>query len=320
MVSLDELKGWVESRFDLGVAGIEFVRHGENTTYRVRGEDRDFALRLCRPGYHADDSLCSELAWTADLRRRTEISTPAPLPGRDGALIQTHEGELERRAVLFEWVTGVPLSGLDRPDLWRRLGQLMAIIHEHGQAWRRPPYFTRPAWDLDALAGARPRWGDPLSLIDWGPEDAGLIAQAREAVRRRLLAFGTDPERYGLIHADLAFENVLVGARDETFVLDFDDGGPGWFAYDLAVSLVPTETEPGFDRRRDQLLEGYRDVRPLSERSAAELPTFLIARRLASLGWTFTRAETAHAERLRDERIAQAPERCRAFLEWAASR
>lgn len=318
--SLPELKSWVERRFDLAVAAIEFVRHGENTTFRVRGQERDYALRLYRPGYQVGDSIRSELAWTSDLSAKTEISTPAAVSGRDGELIQSHGGELGHRAVLFEWVEGVPIGELNRADLWRRLGQLMAIIHEHGQRWRRPPCFTRPAWDLDAFVGPQPRWGDPVSLIDWGAAEATLVSEAREMVRRRLLGFGTDPERYGLIHADLAFENVLVNAQDETSVLDFDDGGPGWFVYDLAVSLFPRETEPGFNQRRDALIEGYRGLRPLSRRSVVELPTFLMARRLATLGWTFSRGETAHANRLRYERVTQAPERCRAFLEWAGSR
>jgi Ser/Thr protein kinase RdoA (MazF antagonist) len=118
----------------------------------------------------------------------------------------------------------------------------------------------------------------------------------------------------------MAFENVLITDAGETVVIDFDDGGPGWFVYDLAVSLFVHEGHPTFDERRDWLIGGYREVRELSPRSIDELPTFLMARRLATLGWTATRAETAHAAGLRRQRIADAPVRSRAFLEWAAGR
>ena len=44
------------ARFGLGGgASATFVRHGENTTYRVTADDgRQFALRIDRPGYQTD--------------------------------------------------------------------------------------------------------------------------------------------------------------------------------------------------------------------------------------------------------------------------
>jgi Ser/Thr protein kinase RdoA (MazF antagonist) len=310
----------VERHYDLSVVDVEYVRHGENTTFRVRGLKGDFALRLYRPGYQSEASIRSELAWTEDLRRATTISTPGVLSGRDGEPIQRHSQGGGYFGVMFEWCAGRPLGEVDRPELWRSLGRLTAIIHEHGQTWRRPANFTRPSWDLAGFVGDPPRWGDPLELIEWTPEQAELLRGAREMVRRRLLGFGTDPECYGLIHADMAFENVLVDDTGQTVVIDFDDGGPGWFAYDLAVSLFVHEGHPTFDERRDWLVGGYREVRELTQRTVDELPTFLMARRLATLGWTATRAETAHASGLRSQRIADAPGRSRAFLEWAGGR
>ena len=59
------------ARFDLGSgAGVTFVRHGENTTYRVTATGgRRFALRIHRPGYQTPDAIRSELAWMESLRR-----------------------------------------------------------------------------------------------------------------------------------------------------------------------------------------------------------------------------------------------------------
>ena len=316
---LADLERWIERQYDVSVLAIDHVRHGENTTFRVHGTQRDFALRIYRPGHRTEAAIRSELAWTQDLRETTAISTPAVVPGRDGDVLQRHPHADHCLGAMFEWCAGRPLMELDRPELWRGLGRLTAAIHEHGQAWR-PADFTRPAWDLASFVGEPPRWGDPLELLPWRPDDAAVLASARDVVHDRLLHFGADPERYGLIHADMAFENVLVAENGETVVLDFDDGGPGWFVYDLAVSLFVHDGQPGFELRRDWLVRGYREVRSLSERSVAELPTFFMARRLATLGWTATRAETAHASGLREQRIADAPVRSRAFLAWASGR
>jgi len=302
-----------------GEPELRFVRQGENTTLEVRAEGRRFALRMHRPGYQTAASVASELAWTESLQS-VGIRTPAAVPGRDGRPVQRLAApEGERLTVLFEWVEGTPLRAEDDAALWRRLGTEMALIHEHGRRWRPPDWFTRRAWDAAGMVGPEPHWGDPLALHEWPPAERAVLESARAAVRERLAAFGRGPDRYGLIHADLGFENILARPDGGTVLLDFDDGGPGWFLYDLAVSLFPLERQdPDQARRaREAMLAGYREVAPLPEAHLAELPTFSMARRLVTLGWVFTRPETDHAARQRPWRIRSAVPAAREFLAWA---
>ena len=51
----------------------------------------------------------------------------------------------------------------------------------------------------------------------------------------------------------------------------------------------------------------------------AELPTFLMARRIQTLGWVFSRSETAHAQRQREARLRSTPPATREFLAWAGA-
>src|SRR5690348_4920212 len=79
------------ARFGLGYdAGVTFLRHGENTTYRVTGARR-FALRIHRPGYQTAEAIRSELAWMESLRAGG-VRTPEPVPGLDGDPLQTVRG------------------------------------------------------------------------------------------------------------------------------------------------------------------------------------------------------------------------------------
>jgi Ser/Thr protein kinase RdoA (MazF antagonist) len=296
---------------------VELVRYGENTTYRVSNGEPPFALRLARPGYQSRASIESEVAWMAALRQHG-IDTPVALPGSNGDVVQQLRAPDRgvQLAVAFEWVEGVPLPDLKGPQPWRRLGEIMAQVHEHACAWSPPPGFTRPAWDLDALVGDSPRWGTPVPSGVWTQSSLRAILAARVAVRERLRRFGTAPARFGLIHSDLGFENVLVQPDGQTVLIDFDDSGPSWYLYELASALYPLEGTSGFHRRRDMLIDGYRAVRPLPDDDIAELPTFLMCRRLATLGWTFSRADTAHARRQRERRLATTPAAARRFLEW----
>lgn len=303
-------------------ATLDFVRHGENTIFRVDADDASFALRVHRPRYQTVDSLRSEMAWTESLAATGLIVAAPPLVGRDGEIVRrfTAEDGTERLVTALRWMPGRPLASIDRLSMWHRLGELMATVHRHGRDWQRPAWFTRRTWDVEGLVGERPLWGDPLRLGDWDDEGAGLIEACQEAVRRHLTAASRDRDHFGLIHADLSFENVLVQDDGTTVLIDFDDGGFGWFLYDMAVSLFPFEDRPGFADRRDALVAGYRSVLPLDDEDLAELPTFLMARRLATLGWIFTHADTDHARRQRGHRLECFPAAADRFLDWVAYR
>jgi Ser/Thr protein kinase RdoA (MazF antagonist) len=301
-------------------ARAELVRYGENTTYRVSDGDLSVALRLARPGYQTRASIESEMAWMSALREHG-IDTPAAVPGRDRQFVQEvplADGGVQL-AVAFEWLDGVPLPEVEGLDPWRRVGELMAELHEQVSGWVQPPGFTRPAWDFDALVGDSPRWGTPVPPGVWSEDERRVILDARDAVRERLRSLGTGPARFALIHSDLGFENVLVQPDGTTALIDFDDCGASWFLYDLASVLYPVQGSAEFRERREMLINGYRAVRALPERELAELPTFLMCRRLTTLGWTFSRGDTAHARRQRARRLAGSPPAARSFLAWHAS-
>ncbi len=297
---------------------LAFVRHGENVTFRVDDRHRSFALRLARPGYQTPAAIRSEITWMEALRQ-AGIATPRTVRGSDGEVVQEvmFEGR-SRLVVAFDWVAGVPLRETMATDPWARLGEIMARIHRHGREWTPPTGFERPAWDLEALVGEQPRWGTPCPDGAWPATDRDLLVAARAAVRDRLVALGTGRDRFGLLHADLGFENVLVAA-DATTVIDFDDCGPSWYVYELASVLYPLVDDERFQRCADALVAGYRRSGKFADDALAELPTFLMCRRLATLGWTFSRAETAHARRQRQRRIRTSPTAAARFLDWHAT-
>ena len=300
-------------------AGVEFVRHGENMTFRVHAGARSYALRLGRPGYQTLAAMRSEIAWMAALGA-AGIPTPAPLAGRDGEVVQhVRLGGREVGVVAFEWVEGVPLPEARAADPWASLGELMARIHRHGREWAPPPWFERPAWDREALVGDDPRWGDPCPAGVWSRRERALLLAAREAVRERLAALGTGPDRFGLIHSDLGFENVLVGRDGSARVIDFDDCGAGWYLYELASVLYPVEDDARFAELSEALVAGYRREGELADAMLAQLPAFLMCRRLVTLGWTFTRAASPHAQRQRAKRLRSSPDAARRFLDWDAA-
>ena len=210
-----------------------------------------------------------------DSLRDSGVRTAASVPGSDGDPLQTATaGSVRARtAVLFEWIDGVPLSAVSEVEPWERLGELMARIHAHAHAWAAPSWFSRPAWDAEALVGDDPRWGPPDPHSVFAGDDRAALEACRTEVRARLDAIGERPDRFGLIHGDLGFENVLVCNDGAVVVIDFDDSGYSWYGHEFAVALYPYDRTGSLWDRRDALVDGYRRVRELPDELPAELPS-----------------------------------------------
>ncbi len=67
--------------------------------------------------------------------------------------------------------------------------------------------------------------------------------------------------------------------------VDFDDGGYGYWVYDLAVPLVDLEGDNAVPTYRDALLEGYSEIRSIPEEQLEKLELFQAAFRALEIFW-----------------------------------
>ncbi|MGD9537892.1 MAG: phosphotransferase enzyme family protein [Alphaproteobacteria bacterium] len=289
----------------------------ENAVFKVSGPGgRPAVLRIHRHGYHTDDALRSELQWLCALRA-DGIEVPGVIPTPGGALFETvaADGVPEPRQVdLLEWLEGEPLGTLedglsprvtDLPGSFREVGRTIARLHNHASAWPRPQGFVRHAWDLDGLVGEAPLWGRFWELGALTPAQRRLILAARERARRDLIAYGTSPVHYGLIHSDINLDNFLEH-RGRIKVIDFDDTAFGWHLFDLATITIFFRAPEHRDTIRRPIVEGYRELRPLPDDELAWLLLFQLARGFTYLGWVHTRHETETARRITQEIVTLA--------------
>ncbi len=279
-----------------GDSPIELVNHSENLTYRVEEPGGPgYALRLHREHYQSRANIESEFAWVTALRE-AGIRTPIPVRGTDGHIVQTvsHPRKpISRHCDLQIWEPGELLNTQSMETLVL-LGELNARIHEQARQWKRPKGFIRQAWDEDGLLGAQPIWGRFENLPALTPEAIRQLGQARDRARAELIAFGKNEDRFGLIHADLLPQNVLVH-EGSPMVIDFDDSGFSWRLYDLATVLNHDVAKDRLEAMQASWLEGYRRVAPMPDAHLARLPALITARHLISLGWAETRSETLAA-------------------------
>ena len=287
-------------QWDLEVEAIEPLKVRENAVFAVRLRNGGrVALRVHRHGYHTDAALQSEYLWLQALGD-SGIEVPVFMPTRDGrlfALASTSDVPIPHQVDVLQWIEGNMLGALgehmhgtevDVHRVYGVVGELAAAMHNQASTWPRPPGFVRHAWDMEGLVGDRPLWGRFWELEALKRHEADTLHALRARVRRDLQNFGTGADRFGLIHADLVPENILVSGMTPR-IIDFDDFGYGWHMFELATTLYFIRREPFYEEARDALIAGYRRQRSLSDEHVRLLPMFLAVRGTTYLGWVHTR-------------------------------
>jgi Ser/Thr protein kinase RdoA (MazF antagonist) len=260
-----------------------FLNRGFNDIYRLQTEAGErFVLRLSTSRARGPADVAAETAFLADLEG-AGLPVASALPALDGQLFSVATlPEGPRPAVLFHHLDG-RRPDLDAPgDAWIQ-GVTLARIHD--QADRYPGRETgRYRLDLDHLLH-RP----VAAMLARNPEPS----RARDdllALRDRLTAAVerldlTLTRCYGDCHgANARIATAGLHAGQAVF-FDFDDGGFGYLAYDLAVHLW---AQVSFGRTRQAMWhafrQGYESIRRLAPADEAAIPMFVAIRHLWLVG------------------------------------
>lgn len=296
---------------------LSLLSISENALFRAHdtAAGRDLVFRVHRPGYHTRPEIESELAWLLALRRDAVIDTLELVAQQDGTLIADIDDEgTTRHVVAFAFLPGEEPAGAENLTRWfRALGAINARLHVHARAWPQPAGFVRKVWDFEAMLGKAQLWGDWRDALGLDAEGRAVLERTATVLRERLDAFGTHPDRFGLVHGDTRIANLLVHG-ERLFVIDFDDCGFCWFLYDFAAAISFSEHEPYVPALQAAWIEGYRTVAPLTEADCAMLPVFILLRRMLLTAWIASHAETPTAQALGENYTHGTVALARAFL------
>ncbi len=286
-LALDALR-----EYDLEVERCSFVSTGFNTVFRVHAANgASYALRVSPSlRIHADGCEVEETAWVAALRREAGLPVPQVLPARDGSpvvWVATAGVPDARSCVLFEWVRGRRLREQLTDELVRKVGEVAAVVHEHGAGYLRGPpagvlvadrvLYFRAAYRLDEL---RPAYG---SLLD----DA--VARAQQALDE---LWRHPPHAAHLLHGDLQSGNVMVHRRAVTLI-DFQDLIWGFEIQDVSIALVALAVHGDTGSWSAAFRAGYESVRPWPEADPATVAALRAGRHLNVLNFGMNVGGTA---------------------------
>lgn len=280
---------------------ISLLNISENATFVAEApeENKKMILRIHRPDYHTRQEIASELIWIDSLRDQGIVSTAAPIPLVSGGKIAGFNClGADRFAVGFEFLQGSePSPENDLKDDFYTLGAVTARLHGHTKGWATPIGFKRKVWDFDSMLGDRPLWGDWRNAMGLDGKGHTLLAQTSALLHQHLDRYGKEPNRFGLVHADLRLANLLTG-EGALHVIDFDDCGYSWFMYDFAAAISFMEEDTQIPELQNAWVKGYRSVSFLDTEDEAVIPTFIMLRRMLLTAWLASHSETQTAREM----------------------
>lgn len=221
-----------------------------NRVFEVGLDDGGFVIaKFYRPGRWSRVALQDELDFVAELAVE-ELPVVPPLPGRDGALLQTVDG---LTFAVFPRRGGRPLEEL-APDDWPQLGRLLARLHNVGA--RHPPRDRVTLGPATSLAAQWRFLADGNFMPGGLREEYGREVEAIIAIITPLFA----QVPLIRIHGDCHRGNILHRPGEAFHLIDFDDMALGPAVQDIWMLL------PGHPRESltelDALAEGYETFRP----------------------------------------------------------
>lgn len=262
----------------------------ENTTYLAVSGSNRLVLRVHRRGYHSQGEILSELEWLDALADDVDVETVRPVSAPDGERLPVIKVDgVSHHVSAFSYLEGQePVVGAHLADRFADLGGITARLHTQVRSWKPSAGFTRKKWNFDTLIGGQAIWGDWRAAYN-DANDIQCLEALCSKLEDRLSGYGEGADRFGLIHGDLRLANLLDdGTR--LAVIDFDDCGFGWFAFDFAAAISFYEEDPSIPALQAAWLKGYRQIAAFSQADEAILPTMIMARRLQLTAWLASRA------------------------------
>ncbi|MFX0091102.1 MAG: phosphotransferase enzyme family protein [Candidatus Hodarchaeota archaeon] len=249
-----------------------------------------FMLRIHKPGYQTTKSIAAQLEWLSALRHEAELPVPDPVPTLKGKLlieVTTPDVPGRWNCSVLRWMKGQILEQGIQPSHFRSLGRLMAQIHQHAEKWHPSVGFPERQWDWEALFGDNMGLDFPRSEV-WArlpQHHYKPFETVTRQVREVMDEWGKGSDVFGMIHSDLCYDGNVLFTGEEPRAIDFNDCGPGYWIYDIAVALHDLQEDKRWHVIRDVFLEGYLGIRPLPEEQLAHLDLFMAARHASAMLW-----------------------------------
>lgn len=309
MIGTEQIVEFLHDKFELPLSTkISLVRSYTNDVYRVDIVNHKYLLKIYGKNWRTEEELYFEVD-LLNFLKLNDIKVAGPTKGNDGKYV--YAIDQDRFAILFEWADGdkpiPPFSPIDR----ERLGKAAAKIHLVTDLFKSGHY--RKELGIDYLIR------DSLTVILDGCNDEAqkvFFVDTARSLERYLEEFISKGLDFGIVHADVTFDNVHVTNENEVIFYDFDSGGQGWRAIDLQGWAV---FDPKNVSKQNEFISGYRTVRNINDNDIKASSYLHTANEFWGISLDLTRRILNKGEQAIKDYLANKEIEMRNYMEYFAS-
>ena len=268
--------------YPLEVRRVRFLAEESTTMFRVDAADgRKYVFRIYS---EADSSLAenqTEMHWLAALARDTDLPVIRPVARKDGEYLSLvrHAGiPQEKRCALYHWIPGTPLADHLTPQNYRKLGVLMAGLHQHAASLSLPAHIRPKRWDKTYyFPGEKIVYNTPAYRHLYTPAQIKIIDRAVTLSDAHLASLYQRDDPPHLLHGDLHYWNIHLH-RGTLYALDFEDMLLGYPEHDIAISLYYIRDETHYPQLAAAFQQGYAEIKAYPQLPDDKLHPLWLAR------------------------------------------
>ncbi|OPJ58058.1 phosphotransferase enzyme family protein [Clostridium oryzae] len=264
---MDDLLKEALGNYNIENPKIEFIRHNENKTFRLKNPrsmqeyvlrihktSRDFSKDIFGESEQRLDFLNGEMEVLDFIRRDTDLLIQMPIKNRDGKFVTIlKDGTF---VTVLTWIDGNTIEETKQTeDIAYKVGQMVGKLHNLPKYKIESSNIKRYYYDKKLLLNSIVKIRSILDARIISTEQYIAIEKAISEVIIRISELDAKEKHMSLVHSDLAKSNLIVSGS-QIVPIDFSLSGYSYYYMDLG-SLFSHFTEAN---ERKDIMAGYRSM------------------------------------------------------------
>ena len=275
--------------YDVSCETLEFFTEDTNVFFKVSTLYDTYMLKIFQEESSKLEDNLAEVFFMNEIDQRTDIVIPSIIKSKNGdsiVILKSQYFEIEKRIALYSFIEGVDLNGNETNDLFYKLGQACAKLHNASEQIKIPDSISPKKWDTVFYYR-----DEPIVYNDNKYKDITL-EENREFLDKFIPYLNEKLKEYYqrpsfIIHADLNPWNVKI-YNNEIRLLDFEEAMYASEVHDLAILLFYYRYDQNYnyDVVKSNVLDGYQSVRQLPEITDFDIDLLIMARTANFVNYT----------------------------------
>lgn len=254
--------------YEINKPEVEFIRHNENATYKVKDSvlnikyvlrihkaSEDFSLEIFHDYKNIVNHVHEEINILNSIRYITNMKIQTPIKNKNGHFVTILTDGTP--VTLLTWIDGDTIDKAQlNEEILFKLGAKVAEFHRFSKWWCETKKTSIYSYDKRLLKKITHKLidGVELKVISWNQFE--IIDGAIDEISKLLDELDLQKKSKGIVHSDLGKSNIIISDAGEIVPIDFGLCGISYYYMDLG-SLFSHFNKP---EEQSLILKGYKSI------------------------------------------------------------